>query len=257
MLLRAAGVLATLLIGLVPSIYVFAWIEALGRNPGLAGVLAWIAGWQLVDLGTTSAAARAAFDLALLLGFGAVHTALAQRCPQELLARAVGAASVRGVYVILTGVTLWLVMVCWQPLDRPLWVLVPGSPAADRAGHIAFWLLFAGVGLVIAGPGALEFLGFAPMMRGTATDVQQVGRQALAVSGAYRYVRHPGYALLLLTLLCTNRMTVDRFLVFAGWLTYLLAFGIPFEERKLEQIFGESYAGYRRRVPALVPFLRT
>lgn len=255
-LLRAAGVVAILLIGVIPSVYVFWWIEALGRNPGLAWVLAWIAGWQLVDLGTSPPLAKGAFDLALLIGFGAVHTVLAQRRPQEALARAVGAASVRGVYVMATGVTLWLVMVCWQPLDRLLWVLVPGSPAADRAGQIAYWLMFAAVGLVIAGPGALEFLGFAPMVRGVATDVQQVGRQALAVTGAYRFVRHPGYALLLLTLLCTNRMTADRFTVFAGWLAYLTAFGIPLEERKLVQIFGQPYDDYRRTVPALVPTFR-
>lgn len=255
-LLRAAGVVATFVLGVVPSVYVFVWIEALGRHPGLAWVLAWIAGWQLFELGTLPAAARAAIDLALLLGFGAVHTVLAQKRPQELLARVVGAASVRGVYVIVTGLALWLVMVCWQPLDRTLWVLAPGSPAADRAGQIGFWLLFAGVGLVIAGPGALEFLGFKPMLRGVATDVQQVGRQKLTVNGAYRFVRHPGYALLLLTLLCTNRMTADRFLVFAGWLAYLVGFGIPYEERKLVQIFGQPYEDYRRSVPPLVPTFR-
>jgi protein-S-isoprenylcysteine O-methyltransferase Ste14 len=252
-LLRAAGVVLIALVGLLPSIVVFFWIEALGRNPGLAWVLAWAAGWQLLELGIGSPFAAAALDIGLLLAFGAIHSGLAQRRPQELLARIVGAAAVRGVYVMVTGLALWLVMVCWHPVDATLWVLVPNSPAADRAGMLAFWILFAAVGFVIAGPGFLEFLGFRPMMRGVATDVQQVGRGKLVVGGAYRWVKHPGYALLLLGLLCSNRMTADRMLVFAGVLLYLVLFGMRLEEDRLEQLFGEPYADYRRRVPALVP----
>jgi protein-S-isoprenylcysteine O-methyltransferase Ste14 len=79
--------------------------------------------------------------------------------------------------------------------------------------------------------------------------------KALALSGPYRYVRHPLY---LGTLLATASAPVLLHSVWLG-LAFLLAvmpaywWQIVSEEKGLERIFGDAYREYRRRVPALLP----
>jgi protein-S-isoprenylcysteine O-methyltransferase Ste14 len=79
--------------------------------------------------------------------------------------------------------------------------------------------------------------------------------KTLALSGPYRYVRHPLY---LGTLLATASAPLLLHSVWLG-LAFLLAvvpaycWQIVSEEKGLERIFGEAYREYRRRVPALLP----
>ena len=69
----------------------------------------------------------------------------------------------------------------------------------------------------------------------------------------YRYVRHPLYAGLLLSLWSVPLMTAGR-LVFALGSTAYILIGIAFEERDLLQQFGERYRRYRAEVGMLLPW---
>lgn len=252
---RVFWIFATLALGLAPSALFAVWVEAMARDQGFALMCAWVVGWPLVVLPGQPWIARVAFDVALLLAFGALHSGLAQLPAHERISRVIGAAHARAFYMVATGVALLIVMAAWQTLGGTCWELVPNSPLADRAGQAGFYVLLGLAGYAIAGPGALEFTGLAPAWRGATLAERTAGNPRLVETGAYRWVRHPGYALTLAAFLCANRMTYDRLAVLAGSLAYLLAFGIPLEERKLIAIFGDAYAAYRRRVPALVPFL--
>jgi len=78
--------------------------------------------------------------------------------------------------------------------------------------------------------------------------------QKLLTEGVYARVRHPRYAQFLLVLLgyalFANYLAL--YVVFVLWLgaAYLI---VLFEERELQDRFGEAYAGYARRVPRFVP----
>ena len=78
--------------------------------------------------------------------------------------------------------------------------------------------------------------------------------QKLLTEGVYARVRHPRYAQFLLVLLgyalFANYLAL--YVVFVLWLgaAYLI---VLFEERELQDRFGEAYAEYARRVPRFVP----
>ena len=259
MLARLTWLPALVLLGLVPTGLFMFWAEEMGHSPGFAQLAPFALRVPALQLPALPLATKALFDLGLFLAFGLVHSALAQEPLQRRLARVVGAAQVRALYVIVAGSSLFALTAAWQTLGLRLWTWVPDSPLADRFGHALFYALMALVGQVIAGAGSWDFLGFGPVWRGVPADAGTpllgVGGQAqLKVTGAYAWVRHPGYALLLLGLLAGNAMTLDRLVIFAGAFVYLLA-GIPIEERKLVRQFGPAYEEYRRRVPALVPFI--
>jgi protein-S-isoprenylcysteine O-methyltransferase Ste14 len=58
----------------------------------------------------------------------------------------------------------------------------------------------------------------------------------------------------ILAFLITPVMSLDRLMIIIYTCLYALI-GIPFEERKLIQIFGQDYIDYQQRVPAIFPFL--
>ena len=80
----------------------------------------------------------------------------------------------------------------------------------------------------------------------------------LVTSGPYRVVRHPIYTSMLCLFLGTGVMIAPLPLL-ALAATFFLAdteIRVRLEERLLESRFGDTYADYRRGVPAYIPFLR-
>jgi hypothetical protein len=68
----------------------------------------------------------------------------------------------------------------------------------------------------------------------------------------YRYVRHPLYVGLLLSLWSMPVMTAGRLLFALGLSVYVLI-GVAFKERDLLAQFGEHYRPYRAEVGMLMP----
>ena len=83
----------------------------------------------------------------------------------------------------------------------------------------------------------------------------RLGRsEALIVTGAYRYVRHPLYAGLSMTLTGVGLLLGTCVLALGGlgWLLVTQLWSIH-EERELAQRFGRDYVSYRRATPRVVP----
>ncbi len=76
-------------------------------------------------------------------------------------------------------------------------------------------------------------------------------------SGPYRYVRHPIYTGLLLSLLGTA-IAIGEWHGFVSVAFIAAGFSrkIAIEERFLREAFPGEYDRYRAEVPALIPFLR-
>ena len=106
-----------------------------------------------------------------------------------------------------------------------------------------------------------EFCGIAqifqnltcPYSSSMESEKRTTGNQALITSGLFRLCRHPLYLFTLLALFITPVMSLDRLVIIVYAFLYLLI-GIPIEERKLIQIFGQDYIDYQQRVPAVMPF---
>ncbi|MHC5011718.1 MAG: methyltransferase family protein [Planctomycetota bacterium] len=105
-------------------------------------------------------------------------------------------------------------------------------------------LVFAAVGLWLGGAGLWTF-------HRRETTHQPFGRPAVLVTtGLYRFTRNPMYlgltsGLLGIGLLVGN---VPFLLVAPAFFLTANAFHVPYEEKRLEEIFGDAFRAYRRRV---------
>jgi protein-S-isoprenylcysteine O-methyltransferase Ste14 len=75
-------------------------------------------------------------------------------------------------------------------------------------------------------------------------------------SGWYARVRHPLYLGVILILFgCVLFWPSNKMMLFTGVTFLYLPFGIYWEEQKLIKTFGSVYHAYKRRTPAIIPFL--
>jgi methanethiol S-methyltransferase len=183
-------------------------------------------------------------DSAWLAGFTAQHSGMARESFKRRWARVVSARLERSVYAALSGVLLLALPFVWQPLPGGAWwelprvfVLVP---------------LFAAAGLVLVNL-RYDHAGLFGLRQ--AWEGAWPEEDKLLITGPYRYVRHPLMACVLVFLWAQPVMTSTLALL-CGGLTGYIALGLTLEERDLLCRFGKAYAGYRRRVPALVPWRR-
>ena len=132
---------------------------------------------------------------------------------------------------------------------------VPIAPLDDRFAPLALWVVRLGAALTLAG---VAFAIWARMwIAGNwSSDVTLKRDHELIVDGPYALVRHPIYTGILLALIGTA-------LAVGEWraaLAVVLA-GVAFwrkltiEEAVMRRQFGEAYARYAARVPALIPFV--
>jgi protein-S-isoprenylcysteine O-methyltransferase Ste14 len=132
---------------------------------------------------------------------------------------------------------------------------LPVSLLTDRFLPLAIWPPAFGAALCFAG------LAFCVWARVTiaanwSSDVQLKHDHELIVAGPYHFVRHPIYTGILM-------MFAGTALAVGEWraaLAIVVAAGafwrkLCLEEAVMRQQFGEAYAQYAARVPALVPFV--
>lgn len=126
--------------------------------------------------------------------------------------------------------------------DRPAFALPAWAVAALAAIHLAGWVVLVGSARFYD----LGRLAGTAQWRGASED------EGLRLDGPHAWVRHPLYAGGYLILWGAAISPLG--LATALWGSLYLALGTWFEERKLLAEYGETYACYRRRVPALIPW---
>jgi methanethiol S-methyltransferase len=203
-----------------------------------------------VDVGAGAPWAEAlGIDLVLLALFGVQHSVMARRGFKRWWTRVVPPAVERSTYVAATSLVLALLFWFWVPIEAPVVWQVHNS-----FGMALLWGLF-GLGWVLVLVSTFlinhfELFGlqqvFARLTQRAMPEVQ------FKTPLLYRYVRHPLYLGLLLSLWAVPVMTAGRLLFALGCSAYILI-GIGFEERDLISQFGERYRRYRAEVGMLLP----
>jgi methanethiol S-methyltransferase len=184
--------------------------------------------------------------------YGLVHSWLASLRVKNWVARRFGshaAAAYRLAYNIFAVLSFLpvLALVVLLP-DAPLYAFpsVLKLPARFVQGAAA-----AGLLLSVAQTGLVSFLGLDALL-GKPAGAE---KPHLVTTGLYRWVRHPIYFFALLFLWAQPQVSWNSFAFIIGSSLYLWI-GSIFEERKLLAEFGQVYADYRDRTPALIPGLR-
>jgi len=181
--------------------------------------------------------------------YGGLHSLLASTSAKALAERWFGAAGrrfYRLFYNIVVSLTLLPVLA--------LVGILPDSPIYTIPFPWTLLTLFiqalAVLGLLLAifQTGGMQFLGLAQLVAPAKEETPAV----FVSSGLYAYVRHPIYTMGLVIIWLTPVMSWNVLAFNLGITLYILV-GIQFEERKLLSEFGQTYTGYRHRVPMLLP----
>ena len=149
----------------------------------------------------------------------------------------------RATYVHASNLTLWPVLLFWQPI--PI-VLVDLSSVRPLMMGI-YWVGWLIVLLSSLNIDLLELWGLRQAWSWSRGEVYEP--PPFKESWLYRQVRHPIYLGLLIAFWATPQLTVGHAL-FAGCMSAYIFIGAWFEERDLVRKHGESYRDYQRKVPA-------
>ena len=209
-----------------------------------AAALVLLAWWHLVWLARPrpfSGWPPTSVDVALFVMFALHHSALARPAMKALLARACPEHLLRSVYVWTASLLLILVCLLWRPI---------GGEVFRNTGPLALLhatVQLAGLTLIVLSVRAIDALQLAGIRPSPVVD--------LRVSGPFRFVRHPLYLGWMLIVLGPAHMTGDR-LAFAATSSLYLVVAMPWEERSLEQAFGDAYRRYKQHVRwRVVPYI--
>ena len=203
-----------------------------------------------IDVGASAAMPDALCVNVLLLSLFAVqHSVMARRSFKRWWTRLVPPAVERSTYVLAASAALALLFWQWQPIPAPvIWRI--DNAAAVEALWVVFWLGWALVLVSTFLINHFELFGLQQVFA-RLTDREMPAPQ-FKTPLLYRYVRHPLYLGILLSLWSVPVMTAGHLLFSMGATGYIFV-GVWFEERDLIAQFGERYRRYRGEVGMLVP----
>ncbi len=178
------------------------------------------------------------------------HSGMVRDGFRKRLSAFVSPSYLGAVYSIASGVALILVVALWQRSSIMLY----------RADGLLYWILRLVAAAAVAffilsllSFKSFDMLGLRPIryhLRGV------VPRPApFVVRGAYRWVRHPFYACILVLFWTEPVITADELLFNVLWSGWIYV-GSIFEERDLVREFGDAYLDYQKRVPRFFPWRR-
>ncbi|MFZ0789302.1 MAG: isoprenylcysteine carboxylmethyltransferase family protein, partial [Chromatiaceae bacterium] len=153
----------------------------------------------------------------------------------------------RSTYTLASSLLLIALFTFWEPIGGVVWSV------EDPIGRAVLFSLFGfGWGLVLVATFLINHFDLFGLRQ---VWLYLVGKEyrplKFGTPGPYKWVRHPLYVGWFFAFWATPTMTVAH-LVFALLTTGYILIAIQLEERDLLDAHPE-YAGYRKRVPMLIP----
>jgi methanethiol S-methyltransferase len=200
-----------------------------------------------IDIGSSAPVVWALLvDVGLIVLFGLQHSLMARGGFKRWLARNFPEGLERATYVHASNLTLWPVLLLWQPIPIVL-VDLSGVRPLMTGIYWAGWLIVLLSSLNID---LLELWGLRQAWSWARGEVYEP--PPFKQSWLFRLVRHPIYLGLLIAFWATPWLTAGHAL-FAGCMSAYIFIGAWFEERDLVRRHGESYRDYQRKVPGYLP----
>jgi protein-S-isoprenylcysteine O-methyltransferase Ste14 len=199
----------------------------------------------------TGIGAALLINLGVLALFVVQHSVMARPAFKRWWTRWVPKPVERSTYVLFSGIAMGLMMMFWQPMGGTVWNV------EDTTGRAVLWGIYGlGWAILVASTFMLNHFDLFGLRQ---VWLHLRGRDYVPLKFntpvLYGIVRHPIYLGWITLMWATPTMTAAH-LVFALASTVYILVAIQLEERDLVAVHGETYADYKRRVPALVPFSR-
>jgi methanethiol S-methyltransferase len=191
-----------------------------------------------------------AVNLGLLTLFAVQHSVMARPAFKRWWTRIVPQPAERSTYTLFSSLALILLFALWQPIGGVIWdVQSPAGRALLYAGFAFGWALVLVSTFLI---NHFDLFGLRQVWLYFRNQPYTPLR--FRTPGPYKLVRHPLYVGWFFAFWATPTMTAAH-LVFAIATAGYILVAIQLEERDLMDAHPE-YAGYRKRVPMLIPFAR-
>jgi len=184
----------------------------------------------------------------LLLGaFAVQHSVMARPGFKRWITGFIPKPAERSTYTLAASLLLIALFAYWEPIGGVVWRV------EDPVGKAVLYSLFGfGWGLVLVSTFLINHFDLFGLRQ---VWLHLIGREytqlKFATPGPYKWVRHPLYVGWFFAFWATPTMTIAH-LVFALLATGYILIAIQLEERDLIDAHPE-YAGYRTRVPMLIP----
>jgi len=217
---------------------------------GLVCIIAALAKWIPFGFhaGELGAGSPILWNLLLVAIWGVVHSVMARPGFKKILTRIIPEPAERSTYVLIAGLTSFLLIAYWQNVPGHLWQV-----DAPWAVMLLWGLFYFGWAFLLAATFAINhfdlfglrqvYLNFKGRPRGSLKFVKRF---------MYKFIRHPIQTGVLIGIWATPVMTNTQLILSLGFTLYI-AVGLWFEERDLIAEHGDSYRDYRREAGAVLP----
>lgn len=216
---------------------------------GLACIILALA--KLIPFGFLTAAQSSVpiiSNVVLVALWGVIHTVMARDSFKAVLTKIIPHAAERPTYVLVAGITSFLLVGLWQTVGGVIWSVTNPSAA------IAIWLVF-GFGWVylLASTFAINHFDLFGLRQ---VYLNYVNREPAPIAftkrAMYRFTRHPIQTGVLIGIWAIPEMTVTHAILSIGFTVYIFV-GLWFEEKDLVKDIGAPYEQYRQETGKLFP----
>ena len=207
-----------------------------------------------IDSGTETNFWQALLVNALVLSvFVIQHSIMARPAFKKWFTRIISPAIERSTFVLLTSLILLLIFWQWQPLTTVVWKAENEAVAMILTGVFFFgWLIVFLSTFMI---NHFELFGLKQIFDNLKSKPPQP--HVLQVNFFYKIVRHPIMSGFIIAFWATPLMTVGH-LIFAIATTIYIIVAVKFlEEKDLRNYIGKEYEEYQKKVPMLIPFMKS
>lgn len=189
-------------------------------------------------------------NIGLLLLFGLQHSIMARPSFKARLTKFLPNSWERSTYVLATAIVLIALVEFWQPMNQPLWHLQ--NETLWLAVNLVF---YAGWAVTLIATYLLNHFHLFGLQQTFKSVDPDTGMKEFKTPFFYKLVRHPIQTGVVIAMIAAPDMTTGRALLAIGMFVYI-AVGLVYEERDLIKEFGDTYRDYKKRVPAVIPFLK-
>ncbi len=190
-------------------------------------------------------------NVLLLSLFAIQHTIMARPGFKRWWTRIIPPAAERSTFVLAASSLLLLLFWQWRPITGVVWEV---QTPVLRA--VLYGVSLAGFGIALYSSFLIDHFDlFGLRQVWLHLRNRPYHHHPFMERSIYRIVRHPLMLGFLVGFWSAPTMTQGH-LLFASVITGYVLFGIQVEERDLVGMLGEDYRAYRRRTPALIPFMK-
>lgn len=207
-----------------------------------------------IDSGTETIFLNALLVNALVLSLFVIqHSIMARPAFKKWFTRFISPAIERSTFVLLTSLILLLIFWQWQPVTTVVWNVENETFALILTGVFFFgWLVVFLSTFMI---NHFELFGLKQIFDNLKN--RQPQSHVLQVNFFYKIVRHPIMLGFIIAFWATPLMTVGHLIFTLGTTIYIIIAVKYLEEKDLRNYIGKEYEEYQKKVPMLIPFMKS